>query len=86
MEDDDLDERFLKAKANVDNMAYQLADCLRNCMRAVASVDPSLARYRTARDFEIFLKLLVRSEGIRLHELFEKTIEQIMSPDPDFGG
>src|SRR5262245_48118327 len=75
--DDDLQERFLQANANVDQMASQLADCLRNCMRAIAAEDPSSPRYRAVQNFDMLLKLMVRSEGVRLYELFEKAIDEL---------
>jgi hypothetical protein len=75
--DEDWNERFLKANANVDFMATRLADCLRNCMRAVAAGDPTSPRYRAVEDFDMLLKLIVRSEGVPLHELFEKAIDEL---------
>lgn len=77
----DAEERFLKANANADFMANRLAECLRNCMRAVAGGDSSSGVYRAAQDFDILLKLLVHSEGVRLSELFGKAIEEI-KPSP----
>ncbi len=76
-DDDDLGEQFLQANSNVDYMASHLADCLRNCMRAVAATEPSSATYKAVQDFDMLLKLLVRSKGIRFGELFDKAIAEL---------
>ena len=83
-DDEDFGEQFLQANANVDCMAHKLADCLRNCMRAVATNDPSSAAFNATQEFDLFLKLLVRSEGVRLGILFDKAIEAIRPVQPDF--
>jgi len=82
--EEDFQERFLKANANVDYMAQTLADVLRNCIRASVASNPSSQTYEAAKNFEMLLKLIVRSEGVRIYELLEKAIEDItVEPRPD---
>jgi hypothetical protein len=81
--DEDWHESFLKANANLDYMANRLADCLRNCMRAVAAGDAASPCYRAVRDFEVLLKLIVRSDGVPLYALFEKAIDELRRKSDD---
>ncbi len=76
-DEESLGEQFLGANANVEYMAHKLADCLRNSMRAVAAGNPASASFRAVQDFDMVLKLLVRSKGVSLHDLFDKAIEEI---------
>ena len=75
---DSLEVRFLKANANKDYMAGVLADCIRNCMRGVASGDSSSAAYRASQDFLRLIKLTKFAEnGVPLMQLFADAINEI---------
>jgi hypothetical protein len=76
--DDDFHERFLKANANPDFMAQQLADLLRNCVRAAAATsDPTSQTYRASETLKFLIQLMSRAESIQPFELVEKAVGQI---------
>lgn len=78
-EEESLEVRFLKANANKDYMAGVLADCIRNCMRGVASSsDPTSAGYRATQEFLQLLKLMrFAGDDIRVGQLFADAIDDI---------
>lgn len=76
-DDENLGDQFLRINANVDYMAGELAEILRNCMRAAASGEPTSQTYRAAQGFQTLLKLIGYSESVRTYELFEKAIASI---------
>src|SRR5258707_158316 len=75
--DEDFRERLLKANANVDYMAHQFAEVLRNCIRASAASDPSSQTFHAAQNFEMLLQLIVRSEGVPIYDLMARAIEAL---------
>jgi hypothetical protein len=73
---DDFHEAFLKANANLDFIASQFADVLRNLMRALAAHDPSAATYRAAEQMNFVVQLLSRTdEKFGFFALFGRTVE-----------
>lgn len=77
-ESDSWEVPFLKANANKDYMAEVLADCIRNCMRGVASGDPSSAAFRASQDFAKLIKLIKYAEmPVPIMQLFAQAIDEI---------
>jgi hypothetical protein len=73
---DDYHEAFLKANANLDFIADQFADVLRNLMRALVAHDPSAATYRAAEQMNFVAELLSRiDERFGFHALFARALE-----------
>jgi len=76
------EEDFLKANANTDYMAARLADCLRDCMRAVAADSPDSRRYYAVQNFSMLIRQLKHWENPNLHELFAKAIDHLRPLHP----
>lgn len=77
MVEDDFEEQFLKANANVDHMSSVLGDFLRNCMRVASSNGNSSQTYAAMEDFKTLFRLIGHSEGVKTFELIDKAIEQL---------
>ncbi len=81
---DSFEDRFFKANANNEYIAGVLADCIRNCMRGIASGDPSSAAYKASQDFLSLIKLLKYAEnGVPLMQLFLDAIDEIRPSGTD---
>jgi len=77
-ESDSWEVRLLKANATEDYMAEVLADCIRNCMRGVASGDSSSAVFRASQDFAKLIKLIKYTETrVSVMQLFADAIDEI---------
>ena len=71
-----MDRDVDRLNANVDYMASQLADMIRSCMRSSASSEGNSRTYQALEKFQLLLKLIGYSEGIKGYELFEKALEE----------
>jgi len=74
----DFHEQFLEANANQQFITAELADVLRNLMRAVASNGPSAALYNASQQLEFALQLIKRcKEPLRLYDLLADAVEDV---------
>jgi hypothetical protein len=72
----DFHERFVAANANLDFIAHEFADVLRNLMRAMAATDPAAATYKAAQHMDFVAELLSKTEEkFGFSALFARTIE-----------
>jgi hypothetical protein len=75
-------EAFLKANANLDYIAAQFADVIRDLMRAVGSDQPSAEAYRAAEKMNTVAELLSYSEeGFSFYEMFQRALREFDKPD-----
>lgn len=77
------DEDFLRVNANTDYMAGVLADCLRDCMRAVAADSPDDRRNRGVQHFSTLLRQFKHWQEPNLYDLFGKAIDELRPSHPD---
>jgi hypothetical protein len=71
------DDEFLKVNANADYIAYQLAEMIRNCMRATASQDPTGQTYRAMKNFNAVQRLIGYAGPVKGLDVFEKALSQL---------
>lgn len=80
---DALREAFLTANANREFIAEQLADVIRNLVRAFAANDPSRPIYYAAEKMDLVMDLVRRCEDpLSWHGLFTSAIADIHNAIP----
>jgi hypothetical protein len=84
--DGEFGDVFLNENANVSYIADRLTECIRNCMRAIASQDAGSASYRAAEDFKLVLSLLVRSKSVGIQDLFNRAVAELTPRYPEISG
>ena len=74
---DNFPDQFTRANANLDFIAAQFADVLRNLMRAASSDDPSDGAFRASQQMDFVVELLSKTtEKFGFYHLFMKSIEE----------
>lgn len=80
----DYGEQFLRANANVDYIAAQFADVLRDMMRAFAADDPAAGVARASSHLSQMFQLINRaSDPISAYSLCLKAVENLHETRPE---